>query len=71
MNPVTIKTMPTKGQFVAVYPGTDGTTYAATLKWIDGNLSAYNGFQDEWVNCWYHGYSPAFLESVSATYILL
>lgn len=70
MEALKTKTMPTEGQFVAIYPGTDGNTYSATLRWEGGNLSAYDGFEDKWVNCWYHGYSPAFLESVSAVYIL-
>lgn len=71
MNPVTTTTLPLAGQFVVVYPGLDGSAYSATLKWVDGELSAYDGFKDEWVSIWYHGYSPAFLQALKATYILL
>lgn len=71
MNPVTTTTLPLAGQFVVVYPGLDGSAYSATLKWVDGELSAYDAFRDEWLNIWRHGYSHAFLQSLKATYILL
>lgn len=71
MNAVTVTTLPMSGQFVAVYPGLDGGAYSATLKWVDGELSAYDGFKDEWISIWYHGYSPEFLRSLKAIYILL
>ena len=71
MNPVTTTTLPLARQFVVVYPGLDGGAYSATLKWVDGKLSSYDGFKDEWVSTWSYGYSVAFLQSLKATYILL
>ncbi len=71
MNPVTTTTLPLSGQFVAVYAGLDGSSFSATLRWVDGDLQAYDGFKDEWVGGYWHGYSPAFLRSASAIYILI
>ena len=71
MNTVTTTTLPLSGQFVAVYPGLDGSLFSATLRWVDGDLQAYDGFKDEWVGGYWHGYSPAFLRSASAIYILI
>ncbi len=72
MTPVTTTTtLPLSGQFVAAYTGLDGSLFSATLRWVDGDLQAYDGFRDEWVGGYWHGYSPAFLRSASAIYILI
>lgn len=70
MNPVTTTTLPLSGQFVAVYPGLDGSAYSATLKWVDGELYAYHGFKDEWFRILDHGYSPNFLAENNTIYII-
>lgn len=71
MKPLTTTTLPLSGQFVVVYPGLDGSPFSVTLRWLDGDLQAYDGFKDEWVGGYWHGYSPAFLRSASAIYILI
>ncbi len=73
MNPVTTITLPLSGQFVATYIGgdSDDRIFSVTLRWVDGDLQAYDGFKDEWVGGYWHGYSPAFLRSASAIYILI
>ncbi len=71
MNPVTTTTLPLVGQFVAVYPGLDGSLFSATLRWVDGDLQAYDGFKDEFVGGYWHGYSLGFLRRTPAIYILI
>ncbi len=71
MSPVTTTTVPLSGQFVAVYPGLDGSLFSVTLRWVDGDLQAYDGFKDEWVGGYWHGYSLWFFRRTPAIYILI
>ncbi len=70
MNTVTTITLPLSGQFVATYVSGD-RIFSVTLRWLDGDLHAYDGFKDEWVGSYGHGYSAAFLRSASAIYTLI
>ncbi len=71
MKTVTTTTLPLSGQFVAAYPGLDGSLFSATLRWVDGDLQAYDGFKDEWVGGYWHGYSLGFFRRTPAIYILI
>lgn len=71
MQYVTTTTLPLSGQFVAVYADLDGSLFSATLRWVDGDLQAYDGFKDEWVGGDCHGYSLGFLRRTPAIYILI
>ncbi len=73
MNRVITTTLPLSGQFVATYAGgnNDDRIFSVTLRWVDGDLQAYDGFKDEWVGGDCHGYSLGFLRRTPAIYILI
>lgn len=68
MNPVTIKTMPTEGQFVAVWPVGE-VVFSQTFMWEDGELMAYDFTKDDWLPESEHGYTAFILNLKSATFV--
>lgn len=70
MNPVTIKTMPTEGQFVAIW-AVGGAPFSQTFMWEDGDLMAYDFTNDDWLPQCEHGYSVRFLRDKYATYVVV
>lgn len=70
MNHVTIKTMPRKGQFVAIW-AVSGAPFSQTFMWEDGELMAYDFTNDDWLPSSEHGYTEGFLEAQSTTYVVV
>lgn len=64
MNHVTIKTMPTEGQFVAIW-AIGGAPFSQTFMWEEGELMAYDFTKDDWLPSSEHGYTEGFLEAQS------
>lgn len=70
MNPVTVKEMPTEGQFVAVWL-VGAALFSQTFMWEDDELMAYDFTKDDWLPPAEHGYTTDFLLGQRTTYVVL
>lgn len=70
MNPSPVKTMPTEGQFVAIW-AVGYAPFSQTFMWEDGELMAYDFTNDDWLPPSEHGYTAKFLKTKSANYIYI